>query len=92
MSKKLILAAATAFALASIAAAPGALAQPSPSAMRKAGEVKDATKANEAVSKVEAKDAKKNAKRAHHYAKRAAHKAKVAESKSEKAEKSEGGH
>ena len=92
MSRKIILAAVAAFAVSTVAAAPLALAQPSPSAMRKAGEVKDATKANDAVTKIEAKDAKKKAHRAHHYAKRAAHKAKVAEKKAEKAEKSEGAH
>jgi len=91
MRNKILLTAAAAFILSSVAAAPlVAIAQVSPSQMKKDGEIKDPAKANAAVAKDEAKDAKKLAHRAHKKAKVANHKAKVAKKKAEKAEKDAG--
>ena len=88
MRKKILMAAAAAFVLSSIAAAPFiANAQPTPGQMKKAGEIKDPAKADAAVAKIEAKDAKKQAHVAHKKAKVAHHKAKVAAKKADKAEK-----
>lgn len=80
MRTKLIAAFAAAFALSSVAAVPfAASAAPTAAEMKKAGEIKDPVKADAAVSKFEAKDAKaqahrakKKAKKAHHAAAKAA--------------------
>jgi len=80
MRKEILAAVAAAFTLSTVGSMPlVANAQPSPSQMHKDGEIKDPAKADEAISKDEAKDAKKQAKKAHHDAKRAAKKAKKAE-------------
>ena len=91
MRNKILLTAAAAFILSSVAAAPlVATAQVSPAQMKKDGEIKDPAKANAAVAKDEAKDAKKLAHKAHKKAKVAHHKAKIAKKKAEKAEKDAG--
>ena len=79
---------AAAFLLTSVATAPlVAIAQPSPSTMHHAGEIKDPVKADRAIAKAEAKDAHKRARIAHHKAKVARHKAKVAAHEAAKAER-----
>jgi hypothetical protein len=91
MRNKILLAAAAAVALSSVAAIPfAASAGPTPAQMKKDGEIKNPVKADEAIAKDEAKDAKKKAHVAHKKAKVARHKAKVAAKKAEKVEKSEG--
>ncbi len=88
MKNKILMTAAAAFLLSTVATAPViAVAQPTPGQMKKAGEIKDPAKADAAVSKIEAKDAKKQAHRAHKLAKRAHHKRKVAVKKAIEAEK-----
>ncbi len=88
MRNKILMTAAAAFLLSSVAAAPFvASAQVTPAQMKKDGEIKDAAKADAAVAKDEAKDAKKQAHKAHKKAKKAAHKAKTAAKKSEDAAK-----
>ena len=88
MRNKILMTAAAAFLLSSVAAAPFvANAQVTPAQMKKDGEIKDAAKADAAVAKDEAKDAKKQAHKAHKKAKKAAHKAKTAAKKSEDAAK-----
>ncbi len=92
MRNKILITAAAAFILSSVAAAPlVATAQVSPAQMKKDGEIKDAAKADAAISKDEAKDAKKQAHRAHKKAKLAHHKAKKAIKKAEDAQKDAGG-
>ena len=88
MRHKILMAAAAAFILSSVATAPlVANAQPSPAQMKKAGEKKDPAVADAAIAKYEAKDAKKQAHKAHKKAKVAHHKAKVAAKKAEEADK-----
>ena len=88
MRNKILVTAAAAFLLTSVASAPlVAVAQPTPGQMKRAGEIKDPAKADAAISKIEAKDAKKQAHKAHKLAKRAKHKRKVAVKKAEQAEK-----
>lgn len=80
MRDKVLAAVAAAFALSSVGLAPVvANAYPSPAQMHKDGEIKDPVKADAAISKDMAKDARKKAHRAHHYARIAAHKAKKVE-------------
>ena len=90
MRNKLLMAAAAAFVLSTVAAVAGAA--PSPDQMRKAGEVKSPAGADAAITKVEAKDAKKQAHRAHRKAKVAHHKARVAAKKADQAEKASEKH
>ncbi len=91
MRNKILMTAAAAFVLSSVAVAPYvATAAPSPAEMKKAAETKDPNAANAKVAKYEAKDAKKLAHKAKKKAKVAHHKAKVAEKKAEKAEKEAG--
>ncbi len=86
MRNKILAAAAAAF-IASTVMPYVASAGPSPDRLRKDGEIKDATAANAAVAKDEAKDAKKQAHFAKKKAKAAHHKAKVAAKKAHKADK-----
>ena len=72
MRNKILMTAAAAFILSSVSLAPQAvLAQPSPSEMRKAGEIKDPASADAAVAKDEATAAKSKARKAHSAAKKA---------------------
>jgi len=88
MRTNLVVMAAAAFVLSSVAASPYvADASPSPTEMKKAAEIDDPAKANAAVSKYEAKDAKKQAHKAKKSAKVASHKAKVADKKADQAVK-----
>ena len=88
MRNKTLVATAAAFILSSVGSAPYvASAQPSPAEMKKAGEIKSPAAADAAISKDEAKDAKKKAHKAKKAAKRAAHKAKVAAKKADAAAK-----
>ncbi len=88
MRTKILVTAAAAFVLSSLAAAPFvASAQPSPSAMKKAGEIKDPAAADAAVSKLEAKDARKKDRKARKSAKVAAKKAEVAAKEADAATK-----
>lgn len=88
MRKKTLLPVAAAFALSTVGLA--AHAYPSPSQMHKDGEIKDPVKADAAISKDMAKDAKKKEHRARKDAKAAAHKANTAAKKSDEAGKSQG--
>ena len=88
MRNRILMAVAAAFTVSSAGLAPYvANAYPSPGQMHKDGEIKDATKADAAISKDMAKDAKKQRHRAHKYAKLAAHKERKAEKKADEAAK-----
>ena len=78
---------ATAVVLSSAGAPYAASAQPTPAEMKKAGEIKDPAAADAAISKLEAKDAKKEDRKARKWAKVAAHKAKIADKKADAAAK-----
>ncbi len=86
MRNKILAAAAAAF-IASTVIPFAAGAGPTPDRLRKDGEIKDATAANAAVAKDEAKDAKKQAHFAKKKAKVAHHKAKAAAKAVHKADK-----
>jgi len=88
MRSKILVTVIAAFVLSSVAAAPYvASAQPTPTEMKKAGEIKNPAAADAAVSKIEAKDAKKHDLKARKMAKLAAHKAKVAAKGADAADK-----
>jgi hypothetical protein len=86
MRKTILTAAAAAFAL-SVAGSGFAVAQVSTGAVKSASEKKDATEADVAGAKVDAKGAKKAAHTAKSKADKAAHKAKVAADKADTAAK-----
>ena len=86
MRNKTLMTVTAAFFLSSIGLAPVvAYAQPTPSQMKRDGEIKDPVAADTAVAKDEAKAAHKKAHKAHKSAKKAASKAKVAAQKSDEA-------
>lgn len=87
MRHKILAAAAAAFVLTSVGAAPFALAdQPSVAAMKKAGREKNPAAADATIAKFEAKDAKKQAHRAYRKAKVAWRNAKVAAVQADRAD------
>jgi hypothetical protein len=88
MRNAMLVTVAAGLVLSSAALIPhAASAQPSPAEMKKDGEIKDAVKADAAISKSEAKDAKKQAHKAHKDARHAAHKATVQAKKADDAAK-----
>jgi hypothetical protein len=90
MRSKTLVTIAGAFFLSTVSAPLAASAAPSPSDMKKAGEIKDPAKADAAIAKDEATDAKKQAHVAHKKAKVAANKAHKAEKKADEGAKSSG--